>query len=218
MPDWPQDIMEDSLIKLIFFDYDGVLTTDKTGSLTTNRYLSKATGLEFSRVKNAISRYNNDLILGKTTYSRIWGNVCEELGCEINISLLKEAFESTPINAPMFSLAQQLKSNYAIGIITDNKKDRFDHLKITQKLDKLFSPIVVSAEIGMSKQGTGIFLHALDRASAVSEECIFIDNNRDNLIPATMVGFRTIFYDDEKNDIEALVLTLRNMGVILDKR
>jgi len=31
------------MIKAVLFDYDGVLTTDKTGSVTTHRYLSEKT-------------------------------------------------------------------------------------------------------------------------------------------------------------------------------
>src|SRR5436190_24184126 len=109
--------MENGLIKAVFFDYDGVLTTDKTGSLTTNRYMSQVTGLDFSSVKAVFSRYNRDLTLGKTTHAQIWQQVCRELGYELSISLLYEAFDSTPVNAGMFSLARQLKENYFVGII-----------------------------------------------------------------------------------------------------
>jgi putative hydrolase of the HAD superfamily len=207
--------MKIGLIKAVFFDYDGVLTTDKTGSLTTNRYLSLSTGVEFSRVKAAFSRYNSDLTLGKTTYSRIWQQVCGELGSKLNISLLYEAFESTPTNAGMFSLARQLRRNYSVGIITDNKKDRIDHLKTTQKLTALFNPIVVSSEIGANKESAEIFLYALNLSAVSPEESVFIDNNRDNLIAPNALGFKTVFHDDETNDIAALVRTLNTLGVFV---
>lgn len=201
------------MIKAVFFDYDGVLTTDKTGSLTTNRYLSLSTGVEISRLKAAFSRHNSDLTLGKTTYSRIWQQVCDELGSKLDISLLHEAFESTPMNAGMFSLARQLRHNYSVGIITDNKKDRIDHLKTTQNLSALFNPIVVSAEIGTDKESAEIFLYALNLSSVSPEESVFIDNNKDNLVAPNALGFKTVFHDDETNDIAALVRTLNALGV-----
>ena len=202
------------MIKAIFFDYDGVLTKDKTGSLTTNRYLSQAAGVDFSKVRAAFSRHNTDLTLGKTTHAKIWEQICGELGSTMSLDILYEAFENTPVNEGMFSLARKLKASYAVGIITDNKKDRMDHLKRTQNLETLFSPIVVSAEVGASKEGTEIFLHALSCAAVEPEESVFIDNSRENLVAPCALGFKTVFHDDEKNDIEALVSTLKNFGVV----
>lgn len=207
--------MENGLIKAVFFDYDGVLTTDKTGSLTTNRYLSQAAGIDFSKVKAAFSQYSRALTLGKTTYAQIWQQVCSELGWDLSVNLLYEAFESTPVNAGMFSLARQLKARYSVGIITDNKKDRIDHLKKTQNLETLFSPIVVSAEIGTDKESTEIFLHAMNCTAVSPEESVFIDNNRENLVAPSAMGFKTIFHDDETNDIAALVSTMKTLGVVV---
>jgi len=206
--------MRNGLIKAVFFDYDGVLTTDKTGSLTSNRYLSQAAGIDISEITAAFSQYSRDLTLGKTTHAQIWQQVCSELGRDLNINLLYEAFTSTPVNEGMFSLARQLKASYFVGIITDNKKDRIDHLKQTQGLEALFSPIVVSAEIGTSKESAEIFLHALNCTAVNPEESVFIDNNRDNFIAPNALGFKTVFHDDETNDIAALVRTLNTLGVV----
>jgi putative hydrolase of the HAD superfamily len=203
------------LIKAIFFDYDGVLTTDKTGSLTTTRYISHATGIDVLAVKAAFARHNGDLTLGRKTHARIWRDLCSELGREVSISLLYEAFESTPINEQMFSLARKLKRDHSVGIVTDNKKDRIDHLKRYQRLEDLFNPIVVSAEVGFDKASTEIFLYALDRAGVRARDAIFIDNNRDNLVAANALGMRTVFHDDEANDIQALVETLGKFGIAI---
>ena len=203
------------MIKAIFFDYDGVLTTDKTGSLTTTRYISHATGIDALAVKAAFARHNDDLTLGRKTHAHIWRELCSELGREVSISLLYEAFESTPINEQMFSLARKLKRDHSVGIVTDNKKDRIDHLKRYQSLEDLFSPIVVSAEVGFDKASTEIFLYALDRAGVRARDALFIDNNRDNLVAANALGMRTVFHDDEANDIQALVETLGKFGIAI---
>jgi FMN phosphatase YigB (HAD superfamily) len=204
------------LIKAIFFDYDGVLTTDKTGSLTTSRYLSQATGIPLSAVMASLSRYNKDLTLGKSTHSQVWHEICSALGQELGIGLLNEAFQSTPMNSAMFSLARRLRERYSVGIITDNKKDRIDYLKRHQDLESLFSPIVVSAEVGASKESAKIFLHALHCTGVSAEESIFIDNSKDNLIAPNALGFNTIFHDDEKNDIAGLLRSFRTLGVLAD--
>ena len=181
-----------------------MLTTDKTGSVTTVRYLSKATGIDFFTLQKAMAAYNEDLTLGKTTHESIWPNLCEVLGKKIDITLLRAAFESTPINAGVFDLARELRLRFNVGIITDNKADRICHLRKFQKLDDCFSPIVVSAQIGASKGQPEIFSHALAQAGIAPNEGIFVDNNRKNLLAPKSLGMKTIFHDDETNDLVGL--------------
>ena len=139
------------MIKALFFDFDGVLTMDKTGSLTTTRYLSHATGIEHMRVKAAFARFNEDLIRGKCTHASIWDEVCRDIGTNIDIALLDRAFASTPIDDEMLALAKRLRCNYVVGMITDNKQDRMDCLERLHRLSSLFCPVVVSAAVGSTK-------------------------------------------------------------------
>ncbi|ULU24578.1 HAD-IA family hydrolase [Dyella terrae] len=207
---------ESELIRTIFFDYDGVLTTDKSGSLTTCRYLSEASGIALSTINAAFHPYAGDLFTGRARHADIWSGVCESLNSDLDIGLLFEAFESTPLNGAMVSLARTLQAHHSIGIITDNPIDRMDHLRVHQDLDSLFSPIVASAEVGSSKQGQEIFLSAMSRASVAPEECIFIDNSEPNVAMARTLGMHAIFHDDGKNDIDALAKELRRLGARAD--
>lgn len=204
------------MIRAIFFDYDGVLTTDKSGSLTTYRYLSKASGIALSAISAAFSPYEDDLLMGRSSHAQVWRKACEPLGKALDISLLAAAFESTPLNTSMFSLAGRLRTHYSVGIITDNKKDRMDHLRKHQRLDSLFSPIVVSAEVGSGKRGQEIFLHATSCAGVEPDESIFIDNSEANLVVARALGMHVIFHDDEKNDVDSLKERLELLGACID--
>jgi FMN phosphatase YigB (HAD superfamily) len=196
------------VIKAIFFDYDGVLTTDKTGSLTTNRYLSKMAAVEYEAVRKAFSKYNQELLVGKITHREIWDAVCEAMHCKIDFSLLEQAFLSTPANGAMLALARRLKPQYALGIITDNKKDRIDCVRTSQGLDALFNPIVVSAEFGSGKDSPAVFEYALRCLDIRPEESLFIDNNPENLIAPKALGMGVILHDDEENDVGKLVTVL----------
>jgi putative hydrolase of the HAD superfamily len=202
------------VIKAIFFDYDGVLTTDKTGSLTTNRYLSKMTTIEYETVRRAFAQYNQDLLVGKTTHGAIWEAVCEATRCKIDFALLEQAFLSTPINDAMFALARRLRRQYKLGIVTDNKKDRIACLRKSQDFDALFNPIVVSAEFGSGKDSSAIFEYALRCLEIRPEEGVFIDNNSHNLIAPGALGMGVIFHDDEKNDVDKLAATLTDKFLV----
>ena len=173
-------------------------------------------GIDLATVRAVFSSHNAELTLGRTTHVEIWAAVCNALGRDATITLLQEAFESTPVNPGMFSLVRRLKGKYSLGIITDNKKDRIDHLRSFQALDLLFDPIVVSSEIGSNKDSEAIFLEALNYLGLEPEMCIFIDNNRANFLAPSALGMRTIFHDDEKNDIDGLVRSLRAFGVVVE--
>jgi HAD superfamily hydrolase (TIGR01509 family) len=204
------------VIRTIFFDYDGVLTTDKSGSATTFRYLSEASGMTLSTISAAFSPYASDLCTGRVSHAQIWRSVCEAMGEALDIGLLVGAFESTPLNKGMFSLAHRLSANYSVGIITDNNKDRMDHLRNHQGLDALFKPIVVSADVGSGKSGPEIFLHATSCAGVAPNESIFIDNSQANLAVARALGMHAVFHDDEKNDVDSLMEKLKSLGARID--
>lgn len=206
--------MKASKIRAVMFDFDGVLTKDKTGSLTTTRYLSQRTGIELSKVQAAFNRFNKDLTLGKTTHKAVWDDICADLGQTISFHLLKEAFESTPLNERMLAIASWLRSRYSVGIVTDNKKDRIDAIKRLHDLTRLFDPIVVSSEVGMSKDDPRIFLGALQLLRVEPEECIFIDNSKDNLLAPNSIGIKTIYFDDEKQDFKSVLSELQAYGVM----
>jgi HAD superfamily hydrolase (TIGR01509 family) len=79
-----------------------------------------------------------------------------------------------------------------------------------------FSPVIVSAEVGTAKwQGAEIFKIALERAGVQPDEAIFIDNTKENLLPATELGIHTYRHDDKLNDLSALRLRLVDLGVSL---
>ena len=197
--------------RAIFFDFDGVLTRDQTGSLTTLSYLSEKTGVGLGELQAAFKKYNTDLNLGRVTHREVWTDVCNAIGRPIDEALLLPAFESTPMNAGMLELARALKEHYFVGIITDNKQDRIDHLKVQLGLAALFDPIVVSAEVGSSKKGSLIFQHALSYLGIAPSESIFIDNSEENLVAPRALGMNTVHFDDEKNDVQALVATLKEV-------
>ena len=212
-PDTESEPKASGRIRAVFFDFDGVLTRDKTGSLTTLRYLGEATGIAYPRLREVFKAHNEALTLGTTTHDAIWPAICEALGCCIDKALLRPAFESTPFNTEMLLLARSLRQRCRVGIITDNKQDRIDHLRRFASLDAVFDPIVVSAEIGASKAGTLIFEWALQGLGIAPGESVFIDNSEDNLAAPRRLGMHAIHFDDEANDVGALIAVLGSLGL-----
>ncbi len=117
------------------------------------------------------------------------------------------------MNEKMLELAKNLRKNYKTGIITDNSKARFGAIMDEFRLGEKFDALILSADIGSTKKEEQIFRAALDALNLNPQECVFVDNSKKNLeIPARM-GFKTIFYDFEKKDFNALIKRLEDFGI-----
>jgi putative hydrolase of the HAD superfamily len=201
-------------MRAILFDFDGVLTTDATGSTSICNYISKKTGIDLDVFKKEYYKYNDDLLYGKTTHDNIWANLCRNLNTDINISVLYDSFIDTPIDGQMVAIAELLKEqNYKIGMITDNKKDRIKSIVKHYGWEKLFDVITVSAEVGSGKDNEEIFIQTIKALKLTADECVFIDNQEKNLLVPKKMGMSVIYFDHVKRDFSKLNQALIEIGV-----
>jgi putative hydrolase of the HAD superfamily len=201
-------------IKAIFFDYDGVMTIDRTGTQSICNYVSTKCCIDKNIFEKEYRKYNNDLLYGKTTHEKIWDNICQNLNKEMPISILYDSFENTPINIEMHNFVKMVKrQNLKTALITDNKMDRIKIITEKYELNKIFDVIIVSSEIGFGKDNNKIFEIVLDKIGIKPNECIFIDNQKKNLIIPQEMGINTIFFDDDKKDLETLKNEIKKYGI-----
>lgn len=200
-----------TMIKAILFDFDGVLTTDKTGSQSILNYISKATGIPFDALKIEYYKYNTRLLNGQLTHKEMWNDFCKNLGRDIEYSVLTDSFRHTPLDGKMFNLVKELKADYKIGMVTDNKCDRIDEILAYYQLSDLFDIVSVSAEYKSGKESTYIFTKTAEKLAVAPDECVFIDNTAENLIAAKQIGMKTILFDDESRDIAHFKKQLYNL-------
>lgn len=199
------------MIKAILFDFDGVLTIDKTGSRSVLNYISKATEIPFDKLKTEYYKYNKRLLNGELTHRDMWSDFCKNIGHNIECSVLIDSFRNTPLDGEMLSFVKELKTNYKIGMITDNKCDRIEEILSYYKLSDLFDAVSVSAEYKSGKESAHIFNMTAEKLTAAPNECIFVDNTAKNLIAAKQIGMKTILFDDENRNIFALKKQLYNL-------
>ena len=203
------------MISTVLFDYDGVMTPDKSGSYSICKYVSSAANIDYELFSNEYKKYNDQLLYGKTTHEDIWNKICEGIGVSISIKYLYDSFKNTPINEKMFELVKKIKKNYKTGLITDNKKDRMDAVINYQKLYDIFDVITISAVIGSGKDKEEIFVDSVKNLNVSFTDCIFIDNQEKNLIIPKKLGIKTIFYDHKLNNIKTIYGELKMLGVKL---
>ncbi len=202
------------MLKTIFFDFDGVLTTDPSAGFTIcNNLHTLVPTMSVEEILKWYYSNNLPLMIGEKHFSDVWPSLCQFLGVRLDMGVLKDVFEKTPKNQAMFDLCEQLKPHYLLGIITDNSKERFTVLEKTMSLSNTFFTRIISADVGSGKHEEKIFDIALATAHAKPEESIFIDNSEKNLLVPAQMGFKTFWHDDKKNDITLLKQQLIAWGV-----
>lgn len=203
------------MIRAIFFDFDGVLTTDIAGSYTTCKNLSAKLGFNFDRLLSCYRQHHDGIILGTQSLDIFLSAVNTCLGQSIDTDDVFAAFTAVPLNQPIMQLCQKLRERYRLGIITDNPRERTERLRNMLALDTLFASIICSADVHAKKDSPPLFQAALAALSVLPQEAIFIDNVKDNLIAPSKMGMHTYYHDHEKNDINALKNWLTEMRISL---
>ncbi|MDO8648690.1 MAG: HAD hydrolase-like protein [Candidatus Peregrinibacteria bacterium] len=204
------------MINAIFFDLDGVLTTDAKGSLTMSRNLCEEVPRLSPQEVLACYRADIELLnLGERMFHDVWQRLCSTFNIPDDQKLQNDMLRKVPWNDAMLELARSLQSHFVLGIITDNCRERMDVLTAEMNLGDLFDPIVVSAIEHASKCDgtTRIFDAALDRAGCKAEETLFIDNQERNLTTPRNMGMHTYWHDDAKNDVAELRRALGDLGI-----
>lgn len=191
------------MIKAILFDFDGVLTVDKTGSQSIISFLAHKTGIPSEILGASYYKYNNGLLYGAITHKDIWPDFCKDIGRDLDFDILFEAFQNTKLDYEMLEFVEELKKTYKIGMITDNKCDRIEAILRFNKLNSLFDVVSISAEYQSGKEERTIFEKTRLLLNVIPSECVFIDNTKKNLVIPQQIGMHTILFDDEIRNIAA---------------
>ena len=79
------------------------------------------------------------------------------------------------------------------------------------QLDTLFSHIFVTGDIGFLKSEEALYQHVWKRLNAVSDQCVFIDNQRKNLETPQRLGMDVIHHESYRETWGDLKRKLENI-------
>ena len=107
--------------------------------------------------------------------------------------------ESLPGEMPgMYGLVQRLKANpdnHIFGL-TNWSMETFPQARQKFPILQLIDQYVVSGDVKIVKPAPGIFHILLNQFGLKAEECIFVDDNPDNVASASGLGFHGILFHD----------------------
>lgn len=136
-----------------------------------------------------------EIDLGTTSSKEFLQIVKSKLGLKMSLEELKFIFSNIfTENKKISYLIQNLKGKIPLLAITNTNESHFEFIRKNFPVINLLDRVISSHEIGVKKPDPGIYFEALKYAKTKPQNCLFIDDQEKNIIPAHLLGFRTHRY------------------------
>lgn len=185
-------------IKNLLFDIGGVIVLKKRINFTK---FDKKWSLPKGTVKRIIDSCFKEMSLNQNfnLEKYLSDNFSHYLSFKQYQEVADQLFRRERINKSLINWIRKMRKEYNICLLTNNTAVLEKLLKKKFKIYNDFDYIFNSAEIGLSKPDSKFFKYVLKKLKAKPKECLFIDNNPDNIKAAKNLGFFTILFTTNKN-------------------
>lgn len=138
------------------------------------------------------------LCRGDMSEMDFWRKVSEKFGKRLPDDELAALWtgdfeELTVVNEKMMDLVRALKGRYKLGIIS-NSIAAHGRSHAERGIFDPFDVVTLSHEVGMTKEGEGIFLKTADELGARPEECVFTDDVEQFVDTAESLGMKGLLF------------------------
>ncbi len=106
------------------------------------------------------------------------------------------------LNPPPLAILASLKGYVKLVLLSNTDEERFGFVKKTFPEILVFDAYILSYEVGFMKPHQRIYQAALEKAEARPEECVFIDDRKENIQAATAMQMAVIHFLPE-TDLKA---------------
>ena len=179
----------------LLVDFGGVLTTNVFESF---RAFSESEGLDPDAVKRLFRERGEGLALlrqlerGEVEIPEFEQRFAPLLGVREADGMVQRLFAGVQADERMVEAVKRVKaSGRPTGLISNSwggaSYDRVD-------VSELFDAVVISGEVGLHKPEPEIFRLGAERVGAEPEECVFVDDLRENCAGAEAVGMTAILH------------------------
>jgi putative hydrolase of the HAD superfamily len=198
--------------KLIVFDAMGVIykTSDDIKDLLVPYLQSINNTLNTQKVYELY----HSLSLGKMSSKEFF----TKLGFSKNYSIIEKDYLDSclKLDSEFIPLAENLKDNYQLAMLSNDVSTWSEFLREKFDLDKYFAASIISSDVGSRKPSHEIYQALLNKTNYKACDCIFIDDNINNLEAAKTLGFNTTWFN--RNDEDKLYdgYTVKSLSKVLE--
>ncbi len=195
------------MVKNIIFDIGNVILKFSRDFLLQHFY----NGSEYDLIKHALfvdwEKLDEDL-LSLDEYKQ---NVLSRLPSHLHapaIAVLDNWEYFMRYTNGIIELIQDLKNDGYNLYVLSNMTRHFIERQYKFAIFDYFDGIVYSAPIKMIKPNPEIYEYLLNKYSLSPEECLFIDDIKENLAGAARFGIKTFLFNDNVNELRKFISTL----------
>jgi epoxide hydrolase-like predicted phosphatase len=205
-------------VRGLIVDFGGVLTTNVFQSF---KQFAEAEGLDRDAIKRAFKEDREALALlrrlerGELTAEEFEPLFAERIGIRGDRvdGLVERLFAGVGPEDRMLGAVKAARGNgIKTGLISNSWGGSGIHYEGTP-LDELFDAVVISGDVGMHKPQPEIFELGAERVGVPAEECVFVDDLRENCAGAEAVGMTAILHRGPDSTLPELE---RLLGLALD--
>jgi putative hydrolase of the HAD superfamily len=179
----------------LLVDFGGVLTTNVFESF---RQFCEAEGLEPNTVKEIFRSRGEGLSLlrqlerGELTVQQFEPKFGAVLGIERTEGMVERLFAGIVPDERMIDAVRRTRAaGIPTGLISNSwGRTTYDE----QLIEELFDAAVISGDVGLHKPEPEIFRLGAERIGVAPEECVFVDDLRENCEGAEAVGMTAILH------------------------
>jgi HAD superfamily hydrolase (TIGR01509 family) len=188
-----------SKIKLIIVDYYGVLTLGSYKE--TCLWLAKKYKMDFNHVYSIVyHKYFSPAALGKITEKQSFELPIKELGLKESWrELRKKHMSFQRKNKPVFNYVLKLqRAGFTIALLSKNTPEQFSEALKKIGTRKYFKNIINTFDLKLPKFSVKTIKYILKKFKVKPEEAMMIDDQDFNLVEASKLGVKTIYYKNFK--------------------
>jgi putative hydrolase of the HAD superfamily len=181
--------------KALLVDFGGVLTTDIWSSFAA---FCEQRGLDADAAKQ-LFRKNPDALAalrgletGEVEVPEFERRFAALLGTEPE-GLIEGLFAGLQPVEPMLEAVRRTRE---AGVPTGLISNSWVMEHYTDEIRALFDEVVISAEVGLHKPQPEIYLLAAERLGVAPQDCVFVDDLRENCAGAEAVGMTAVLHRD----------------------
>lgn len=187
------------MIKAVIFDFGGVI---KKSDESCFNNIAKAYNLPKDKVWKKMKPHLDAFYKGAINEKRFWKDLSSDLKKPIpenSKDLWRKDYKNNFfIYDSIMKLEKKLEKKKIKTAVLSNTI--VPHVEIIGRKEKYreFDVVILSCEVGLKKPDPEIYLLAINKLGVKPEECIFIDDKKENLKPAKEMGIKTVLAKNPK--------------------
>ncbi|MDD7887428.1 HAD family phosphatase [Flavivirga sp. 57AJ16] len=202
------------MVKTIIFDFGNVfINLDIEGAI---KHTLKTFKIEsFSKEMIAFNGFYEQGLISTDTFLGFYTKNFPKLSNDELIDVWNFMLKDFPVHRLDFLKRLKSNSNYKLILLSNTNSLHINwikkHIPIYEEFKSCFDAFYLSHEIHLRKPNQDIFEFVLSENKLNANECLFIDDNADNINTAKSLGFKTWNIIPKTEDVINLLKTKRHL-------